>query len=148
MNLSQPRSAGGRATLLLALLAASAAQSAAAETWRCGNVYSDRPCSGGQTIAIDDSRSAAQKRDADQSTRDAHAAARRLEKDRRRLEATEGRRAATLLEYQPHVFEKREPASSMHKPKKREKDPQYTSLHAPGAEKKTKKQKKARQASH
>jgi hypothetical protein len=87
MMLSHTTTIAGRwAALLMATCAPwSAAESSG--TWRCGNTYTDQPCEGGRLIDVDDTRDAGQKRDADDTIRDAHAAAHRMEGDRRRLEA-------------------------------------------------------------
>lgn len=70
-------------------------------TWRCGNAYTDQPCKGGRRVDVDDARDARQKRDADDTIRDAHATAGRMEGDRRRLEATGARNRPIVIDNAP-----------------------------------------------
>ena len=99
MKLSEPS--------IAALLAAACAQlvppaaHAGTETWRCGNTYTDQPCQGGKAIVLDDARDATQKREADGATREALAAAERLERERVRLESAQARRAPALTDNKP-----------------------------------------------
>ncbi|MGK6305866.1 hypothetical protein [Variovorax sp. DT-64] len=85
------------AIALLAIAAcalwASSAATAGTAAWRCGNAYSDQPCPNGKPLALGDMRDAGQKREADNSTRDAQAAADRLERERLRQEKAQGRPA-------------------------------------------------------
>jgi hypothetical protein len=54
-----------RSTMALALMLATAAWAQApAEVYRCGNAYGSTPCPGGQVVAADDARSAAQRQQA------------------------------------------------------------------------------------
>ncbi|MGJ7508320.1 hypothetical protein [Variovorax sp. GT1P44] len=96
-------------------------------TWRCGNTYTDQPCQGGKALDIEDTRDAAQKRAADQTTRDAQAAADRLERDRLRLESTSAR--ASLIDNKPRSTAKssRQDKNGAQKPKKAKKDPVFVS---------------------
>jgi len=133
MKLSHTRTAI-RTSLLLAgaciTWAETAAQGSAA-AWRCGNTYSDQPCHGGQALDLDDARSAQQKRDADQATRDVRAEATRMERERLRLEATQGPGQASLIDNAPrprHASAERGEAL-LKKPKTR-KDLQYVSPQA------------------
>ena len=73
---------------LLALAAAFFAGSVWAQNiYRCGDTYSQRPCSGSQAVATDDARSAAQKAQADAVTaRDARMAD-AMERERLKAEA-------------------------------------------------------------
>jgi len=57
-----------------------------ANTWRCGNTYSDRPCEGGKTVKVDDHRSDEDRRSADAGTRSARSNADQLERSRLSLE--------------------------------------------------------------
>jgi CelD/BcsL family acetyltransferase involved in cellulose biosynthesis len=89
------------ATLAALVMAAASWGAAAADghgIWRCGNTYTDRPCEHGRLIGADDARDAIRKRDADDSARDARAAADRMERDRLRLEAAGARNRAVLLD--------------------------------------------------
>ncbi|WP_177225625.1 hypothetical protein [Variovorax sp. OK605] len=76
----------------------------AAQTWRCGNTYADRPCDGGKTVKVEDQRSDQDRRAADAGTRSAQTHADHLERtrltqekaahDRDQRAAREGRSAA------------------------------------------------------
>src|SRR5690349_8309298 len=70
-------------------------------TWRCGNTYTDQPCMGGRLVEVDDVRDAGQKRQSDDTIRDAQAAANRMEGDRRKLEATGARSRPILISNGP-----------------------------------------------
>jgi len=50
--------------------------------YKCGNTYSQTPCPQGQTISIDDTRNAEQKRQTDEATRRDDKLANSLQKDR------------------------------------------------------------------
>ena len=86
------------AILLIAICAplAGAAAAHAAETWRCGNTYTDQPCKGGKAVDVDDSRSEADRRASDAATRRAEVRSAELERTRLKLEndATERDRKA------------------------------------------------------
>ncbi|SCK39618.1 hypothetical protein VAR608DRAFT_3715 [Variovorax sp. HW608] len=99
MKLSHTTTIAGRcAALLMATYSPwSAVAAEGGGIWRCGNTYTDQPCKGGRLIDVDDTRDARQKRDADDTIRDAHTAAHRMEGDRRRLEAAgAGNRPAVI----------------------------------------------------
>lgn len=53
-----------------------------AQTWRCGNAYSDRPCEDGKTVKVEDNRSDQDRRSADAGTRSARTQADQLERSR------------------------------------------------------------------
>ncbi len=96
-----PQSRRHPAPLLAALLAVMAtlaqAQAPAGGVYRCGSSYSDAPCPGGQPVATDDGRSAAQRQQALQVKRDEAAQADRLAAERRaREQAAAGQRAAGI----------------------------------------------------
>jgi len=57
-----------------------------ANTWRCGNTYSDQPCEGGRTVKVDDRRSDENRRAADAGTRGVQTQADRMERNRLSLE--------------------------------------------------------------
>ena len=62
------------------------AQGPAKSVYRCGNSYSQTPCSGGSEIQVDDARSAGQqKQTTDAARRDARSA-QEMERDRLKLE--------------------------------------------------------------
>jgi len=73
-----------------------AAGAAAAQTWRCGNSYSDRPCDNGRLIDTDDARSKAQQHDAGAAARRNAKVADTLAQDRQRLEAAAPRGPAVV----------------------------------------------------
>ncbi|MDL9999828.1 hypothetical protein QTI24_14505 [Variovorax sp. J22P240] len=105
-------------------------------TWRCGNTYTDQPCQGGRALDLDDPRNSNQKRDADQTTRDARAAADRLERDRLRLESTSARRQASLIDNQPKpaaAKPSRQDNYGVDRLKKGKKDPVYVSGQDPAS---------------
>ncbi|HEY2255327.1 MAG TPA: hypothetical protein VGI11_06790 [Variovorax sp.] len=100
MNLSHSRIAT-RGSLLFAgacLQWAALGAEAATGIWRCGNHYTDRPCEGGRPLGADDPRTAQQRREADQDTRDARALAERMERERLRLEDSAVGKRATLID--------------------------------------------------
>lgn len=110
--------------------------------WRCGNTYTDQPCTGGKALDLDDARDADQKRAADASTREAQAAADRMKSDRLRLEARQPR--PILIDARPKESKKTPTGpgkEAAKKPKKGKKDPAYMSWQ--GAEAPPKKSKKA-----
>jgi len=136
---------------IAALLAAACAQlvplaaHAGAETWRCGNTYTDQPCKDGRIVDLEDARDATQRREADGTTREARAAADRLERERVRLESAQARRAATLIDNKPLDAK---PGSTQgsgvaQKKKKGKREPDYFSAHDPVATAKKKAAKKA-----
>ena len=113
---------------------------AGAATWRCGNTYSDQPCEGGKALAVDDVRDAAQKRDADRTTRDAQAAGERMERERQRLEKAQASRP-TLIDSRPAAPRPAPAAEGKSKGKKGKKEPEYFSAHDPVATAKKKAEK-------
>jgi hypothetical protein len=119
-----PSNIAARGALLLAAACipwAAFASKSGAGTWRCGNTYTDQPCSGGKPVDLVDSRDASQKREADNLTRDAQTAADRMERDRLKLEAAHsGKRAALIDDHRP-------PQPTSQKKKKDKKDPVYVS---------------------
>jgi hypothetical protein len=74
------------ARIATALLALTCLQASGQTVYRCGNHYSDLPCTGASTLAIDDSRSAAQKAQTDAATVQARTLAREMERERHALE--------------------------------------------------------------
>ncbi|MBO9648348.1 MAG: hypothetical protein J7605_07530 [Variovorax sp.] len=103
-------------------------------TWRCGNTYTDRPCKSGRLVEVDDARDADQKREADDTIRNAHAAANRMEGDRRRLEATGARNRPILISNSPaEASSERKSGTSKDAPaklRKGKKEVLYTSMQA------------------
>lgn len=59
---------------------------ASAQTWRCGNTYSDQPCEGGRTVKVDDPRSSADRKASEDATRRNESSASRLARSRQSLE--------------------------------------------------------------
>lgn len=102
MKLSHTTTIAARcAALLMATCIPWSAAAGDSGTWRCGNAYTDQPCKGGRLVEVDDARDARQKRDADDTIRDAHTAANRMEGDRRRLEATGARNRPVIIDNAP-----------------------------------------------
>jgi hypothetical protein len=96
--------------------------------WRCGNTYTDHPCTGGKALDLDDARDADQKRSADASTREAQAAAERMKSDRLRLEARQQR--PILIDAKPKESKKTQAGPDKDvakKPQKGKKDAVYMS---------------------
>ena len=85
------------ATALLASFGASAA-TASANTWRCGNAYSDQPCEGGRRIDTADPRSAENQRAAEAATQRIERRADAMARERMQLEnSAEGRGRVTVI---------------------------------------------------
>ncbi len=103
MKLSHTTTTTARSAALLmaACIPWSAVAAEGGGTWRCGNTYTDQPCQNGRRIEVDAAGDASQKRAADDTTRDAHAAANRMEGDRRRVEATGARNRPSLIDNSP-----------------------------------------------
>lgn len=120
--------------------------------WRCGNTYADRPCQGGEAVELDtDARDDAQKREADRATREARAAADRMQRERLQQDAQ--RRPLVILgtgegpgQTQPSAprgAEKRAAGTT----RKGKQDAAHFSAHDPGTSKKSRKRKaRARRA--
>ena len=145
LNLSHARSAAGGALLLVGacLPWAGFAAPGAGGAWRCGNAYSDQPCTGAKAIDLDDARNADQVRAARESTRDAQAAADRMEKERLRLEAQQPRRPTLLVESGQEAPRKRPSPEAAQRPKKGKKDVVYVSAETGEAAPKKKSKKAA-----
>jgi hypothetical protein len=118
---------------------ASPAATAGTAAWRCGNTYSDQPCPDGKPLALGDMRDAGQKREADNSTREAQAAGDRLERERLRQEKAQAGRHATLIDSRPSAPKAK--ADDATKKKKGKKEPGYFSAHDPVATAKKKAEK-------
>ena len=118
---------------------ASPAATAGTAAWRCGNTYSDQPCPDGKPLALRDIRDAGQKREADNSTREAQAAADRLERERLRQEKAQAGRHATLIDSRPPA--PKADADGAKKKKKGKKEPDHFSAHDPVATAKKKAEK-------
>jgi hypothetical protein len=103
------KSRAGKIGLAIFLIASgtfwiSAAAQGRAETYRCGNTYTDRPCVGGKQLKVDDLRTEADRRAADADTHKAEVRADQLERirlaqekdarERDRRSAHEARQAA------------------------------------------------------
>lgn len=91
--------------------------SASAQTWRCGNAYSDQPCEGGTTVKVNDHRSDEDRRAADAGTRSAQTQADGLERTRlsqekaahdRDQRAAREARSAALAERRLALLEQKE----------------------------------------
>ncbi len=110
----------------------------ASGAWRCGNTYTDKPCTGGKALALDAAPSADQAREAERSTQRTQAAADRMERDRLRLE----RAAPSPLIHLPkptNTVSPAEPARPTAKKKKGRKEPEFFTAAGPGSAAKKKK---------
>jgi hypothetical protein len=108
-----------------------------AGAWRCGNTYSDQPCTGGKAVALDDAPSADQVRDAERNTQRTQAAADRMERDRLRRE-----KAAAPLSHIPKPTNAVVPTEAAHpvaKKKKGRNAPDFFTAAGPGSSTKKKK---------
>jgi hypothetical protein len=139
-----------RQAILLILLSAGAAvasSAAATQTWRCGNTYTDQPCKGGRAVDSDDTRAPDQRREADAATREARAAAERLERDRIREEAVAAKTGRAVL-IEDRTAQPIAPKVALNTPRKK-KDRQevgYFSARGPDATAKPKSGKRAKKA--
>ncbi|QFZ83500.1 hypothetical protein GFK26_12375 [Variovorax paradoxus] len=59
---------------------------ASAQTWRCGNTYSDQPCEGGRTVKVDDRRNDADRKASEDAARRNERSAGRLARSRQSME--------------------------------------------------------------
>lgn len=112
----------------------------ASGAWRCGNTYTDQPCTGGKAVALDAAPSADQTREAERNTRRTQAAADRMERDRLRQEKA----APSPLIHLPKPTQAASPAEPAHpaaKKKKGRKEPDFFTAAGPGASKKKKAEK-------
>ena len=108
--------AGG---LLLLGAGSALAQTPASGVYRCGNSYSDAPCPGGQTVATDDARSAAQQRQAQEVKQRDTAMAEQLATERRARErAAVPQRAAGIGPQAADAAKAAKPAASAPQPRK------------------------------
>ena len=108
--------AGG---LLLLGAGSALAQTPANGVYRCGNSYSDAPCPGGQTVATDDARSAAQQRQAQEVKQRDTAMAEQLATERRARErAAVPQRAAGIGPQAADAAKAAKPAASAPQPRK------------------------------
>ena len=105
--------------------------------WRCGNSYSDRPCTGGKALALDGAPSADQAREAERHTQRTQAAADRMERDRLRLEKA-APSPPVHLPRPTNTVSPAEPAHPTAKKKKGRKDPDFFTAAGPGTSKKKK----------
>ena len=95
------------ATALLASLCASAA-TASANTWRCGNAYSDQPCEGGKRIDTADPRSAENQRAAEAATLRIERKADAMARERIQLENSPAGRGSISMIADPRVAARKE----------------------------------------
>jgi hypothetical protein len=113
----------------------------ASGAWRCGNTYTDQPCTGGRAVALDVAPSADQAREAERNTRRTQAAADRMERDRLRQE----RAAPSPLIHLPRPTNAAAPVEPAHptaKKKKARKEPDFFTAAGPGSKSKKKKTEK------
>ena len=71
---------------VFAIALSAAAMDASAQTWRCGNTYSDQPCEGGRTVKVEDRRSDADRKASEDAARRNERSADRLARSRQSLE--------------------------------------------------------------
>jgi len=112
----------------------------ASGAWRCGNTYTDQPCTGGRAVALDAAPSTDQAREAERNTWRTQAAADRMERDRLRQEKA----APSPLIHLPKPTQAVSPAEPAHpaaKKKKGRKEPDFFTAAGPGASKKKKAEK-------
>ena len=92
--------------------------------YRCGNRYSDAPCPGGQAVAADDARSAAQQRQAQEVKQRDAAMAEKMAQERKAQERVAVPQRAVNIGPQPADAAKAaKPASSAAHPRKVKKSP-------------------------
>lgn len=60
---------------------------AAAQVWRCGDSYGERPCEGGRAVTVQDDRNQAQQSEAERAARRDSRLAEAMERDRLQHEA-------------------------------------------------------------
>ncbi|QOF77651.1 hypothetical protein [Variovorax sp. 38R] len=80
------KTAATRVMAVFAIALSAASMGASAQTWRCGNSYSDQPCEGGQTVKVDDRRSDADRKASEDAARRNERSAGRLARSRQSLE--------------------------------------------------------------
>lgn len=133
----------GKHILTLALSCLGVLPAAAQTVYRCGNSYSQSPCSGGSAVNVDDRREPGQKSQADAATRrDAQTAA-LLEKDRRQDEAAQARATRARPAYD---MAREDYDDARADPGKSGKTPPYFTARAANAPKKKKKDMPAKDA--
>ena len=104
MNLSPCLRAALLSTALLASFCTSASAAAeSANTWRCGNAYSDQPCEGGKRIDIADPRSAENQRAAEAATLRIERRADAMARERMQLENSAAGRGSVTFIADPRV---------------------------------------------
>ena len=103
-------------------LAQTALPAPAGGVYRCGNSYSDAPCPGGQSVAADDARSAAQQRQAQEVRQRDAAMAEKVASERRAQErAAVPQRAAGIGPLAADAAKPAKPAASAPAPRKMKK---------------------------
>jgi len=80
------KTATNRVMAVFAIALCAASMGASAQTWRCGNSYSDQPCEGGRTVKVDDRRSDADRKASEDAARRNERSAGRLARSRQSLE--------------------------------------------------------------
>ncbi len=106
-----------------------AAAANAAETWRCGNTYTDQPCAGGKAIDADDARNPTQVRAAEAATRREQAAGDRMARERQRQEAIAARQGPALIDARPRITAPAKATASPKKKKGSKKEPEFFTAH-------------------
>ncbi|MDZ4357593.1 MAG: hypothetical protein U1B84_14425 [Variovorax sp.] len=71
---------------VFAIALSAASMGASAQTWRCGNAYSDQPCEGGRTVKVNDRRSDVDRKASEDAARRNERSADRLAHNRQSQE--------------------------------------------------------------
>jgi hypothetical protein len=87
MKAKSPRRSAIGAVALIAALSAAHWAHAAPTIWRCGNIYSDRPCEGGKSLEAEPTPSAERRKEVDEATRKNMAMGNAMERERLKSEA-------------------------------------------------------------
>lgn len=102
--------------IVLIAMCAGAAGAAAQNIYKCGDGYSQQPCPGGKSLAVDDSRSDAQKKQASAAARRDARLADGMEKERLKQEAQPVPSYVPPPNFPPTPDRKPEPSSKPRKP--------------------------------
>lgn len=106
----------------------------AQNVYKCGDAYSQTPCSGGATVDAADQRTPVQKTQADLATRRDAQAADAMEKARLQQEKTDI--AANTPTVKPDVAGTATDIGTTHAKKKKKRTPDYFTAEVPGKKKK------------
>jgi hypothetical protein len=129
-------------TIFLIAACALSTGATAQNTYKCGDTYSQVPCPGAKVIDATDSRTPAQKTQADLATGRVARTADAMEKARLQQEKIDS--AANASPVPPAQMENASASGTMHAKKKRRKAPDYFTAQAPGEKKKAAKKRTAK----